>query len=388
VKLEAALPDRPGDIVLGVVVVRLAEQQPLRWQRLTAAQTRTEIHAVEFIGVWQTQQRESGGKDVHQRDGRADPQASGQSRSAHDHRYAQHLFVLGTPVEHATVLEELLPVIRYHDDERVPVDTEIFQPLDQATDLIVQLADPRDVEVYQVPEVVRPEAHLAPAYAAKLGRAAVDEPLVGTHEKIVIAGQRPIAAVDVVVVNQQEEAPLSPVLEPVERTVHHARRRLGVVRGLQEGEVVESAVKAVSSVEELGVHDRGGLEAGIAQPLGESLHLFGERFHVSLRAVVPRVESGEQRSVGGQRPGCHGRGILEEHARGSERIESGRAGSIVPVGAQHVGAKGVDRDHHKMLRNRRTITFSAGSHAPQQRRERGQDDELSLHVMHDSLSRW
>ena len=94
------------------------------------------------------------------------------------------------------------------------------------------------------PEVVRLEAHLAPAYSAKLGRAAVDEALVGTHEKIVIAGQRRIAAVDVEVVDQQEEAPLAPVREPVEGTVHYPRRRLGVVRGLQKDEVVDEVLVA------------------------------------------------------------------------------------------------------------------------------------------------
>jgi hypothetical protein len=53
----------------------------------------------------------------------------------------QHLLVVGLPVEHAAMLEELLPVVGGHDDERVLESTLLAQLREQALERAIELPD-------------------------------------------------------------------------------------------------------------------------------------------------------------------------------------------------------------------------------------------------------
>jgi hypothetical protein len=75
---------------------------------------------------------------------------------------------------------------------------------------------------------------------------------------------------------------------------------------------------------------------------------------VEVSAVTRRVLPGEHRGVRGKRPGCRRPGALVQHPLGGEAVEDRRGVALVPVRADVVGARRVQRDHDDVRRRAAT----------------------------------
>ena len=125
-------------------MIQFGEQRPDRRDRLLGGQD----PSGQIDGRFQAGRDQRGGRQVHQRD-RLVPAGpgAGSAREAHHQRYAHELPVQAGAVPEVPVVGELLAVIRGDHDQGAIVQADIFQPGQQLTEELVEVADLLAVEV-------------------------------------------------------------------------------------------------------------------------------------------------------------------------------------------------------------------------------------------------
>jgi hypothetical protein len=213
-------------------------------------------------------------------------------------------------------------MVPYHDDERA-----LAQP--EAAELVEHASDQRIVE----------------------GDLTV---VGGVLEGLVEWGRRRVRRVRIVEVEPREprrRAIAGPRVEPGRERGHRVVPAalgfdvddVGPGRGVHPVVVsLEAAGEAVAPVEDERAHERGGAIACPAERCGKRIEPSGQiEVAVAARAVLERVERGEQRGV---RRKCDGRRagrLREARPLGREAVERRRPGAGVTVAADVVRARGV-----------------------------------------------
>ena len=64
--------------------------------------------------------------------------------------------------------------------------------------------------------------------------------------------------------------------------------------------------------------------------------------------MLARIETGEERGVGRERPGRRRVGLLEENALGGEPVQERRSRARVAVASEVIGAQRVERDQQEI----------------------------------------
>jgi len=292
-----------------------------------AGHQRHEARAGHGLRRGHTQQVEHGGHDVHRPHGVGHPARLGKAeRRAEDEGHVRHAVVDEKAVRGLAVVAQALAVIAHHDDDRLLVEPASAQQVEHAPDLAV---GKRHLTVVRVPLVARRE---------RLGRA--------------------VRRVRIVEVNPREERRVPGPVDPRQGLVHHLvggpldrRQRHGPRLG--EVEVVEVGVEALVGpplrVEDVGGHERARPVPALLEHLGER-DLLGpeEEPAVVAHAVLGRELPGEDARVHGQRERGHGHGLLEQHALAGERVEGRGLNVAGPIGANSVGAGGIEGHDHQV----------------------------------------
>ena len=171
-------------------------------------------------------------------------------------------------------------------------------------------------------------------------------------------GRRLVAGVGIEVMDPEEPAALPRLLQPAQRPgggvggvglAQHADH--GQVAGREVVVVaVEAAVQAVAGVEDQGRDHRAGVEAAVLERGSQGRQVLGQAVGaVVAGAVADGVEAGEDRGVRRQGHRADGHALLEEHALGGQPVEVRRAGTGVAVGADAVGAGGVEGHQQQVV---------------------------------------
>jgi hypothetical protein len=222
-------------------------------------------------------------------------------------RNAQRLVVERVAVTEAAVVEELLAVVRGHDDQRAVVETAALQHLEELAEFVGRVADGRVVLIHQAGDVrarhARPKRQVltagnrphVPAVVDELStrRAAEQRCLVGRGDAV-----RPVRVHRVQI---QEEGASRTVVEPAP---HAGQHFVDVGVGRRATEEVVEAVEALV-IPGLARHvvvqrHSGGVPAASREHLGQGLELGGESRTGVLDAVPRGEQTGEDR--GGARP--------------------------------------------------------------------------------------
>ena len=242
----------------------------------------------------------------------------------------------------------------------------------------------RVVQVRQVRRVGRRERPATEARLLELLGRAVHGAVVGAHQQVPVELRRRVVAVDVVVVEEQEERFLARLVEPAQGPLVHLRCRRFAIPVGDEVEGIEPAREAAPRTEQEGVDDGGRRVAVSVQPRRDRVGAFGKLLHASGHAVRLGSQPGQERDVRRDRPRARSRGVLEHHAAGGEGVEGGRGGARVPIRSQPVLPERVDRDQDEVARPLSDPEEQGGT-----RRDGAQQESEQGHAAHrrESLAR-
>ena len=253
------------------------------------------------------------------------------------------------------MVEELLSVIGGHDHDGLLERAALAQLAEEIFEALIELADLRIVEIDQMRAIVGVEVDLLAQEGEQLARGSVHRPVIGLAELLGKARLRAIIAVDVEVVKEQEEGTPVPGREPLQAPRAHAigraegGGRAAALRPGRDGDVaLEAAAQAETRPHEDPAHESRRGETPLVQRRRERRQIVRQRELFGHHAVLARIETGEQRGVGGKRPGGGRVGLLEENALGGEPVQERRSRARVAVGSQVIGAQRVERDQQEI----------------------------------------
>jgi len=377
---------RPGSLARQ----RSAREGPGRDLVVARAPERGEIEPLDVrrrLGPHDSEHRRH---DVDDRHRRPDADAARHGGPGQDQRNPEHLLVKAEHVLVQSVLAELLPVIRRHDDQHVVVQPLRANHRQQSRQLGVELADAGVVEVEQVASGALVELHpldrpvdlevsdLAGLDARVLGAerdvvagqvgllelqtGAVGGALVGLDEERLVAGFGRVVGVQVVVVDEQEQRAPGGRIDQLAGRVGHQRARRSAIEGcFVEAEALEVARHREGLLAEpVDAHHRRGLVAGRRQHRGEGRHRIDERGLRAHHAVAGGGAACQHGSVRGKCPGCGRARVLEDHAFRGEQIEGRRREARMPVEPQAIGTQRVEGDQQDEPGRRRGAFFLPG----------------------------
>jgi hypothetical protein len=134
-----------------------------------------------------------------------------------------------------------------------------------------------------------------------------------------------------------------------------AGREGGALRRLHAVVIdVEALVQAKARVQDERGDERPGLVSPPARHLGQRHVLRGQvALRVDPDAVAWGQETGQEGGMGGQRLGGHGHRLREADPSGRQAVQDRRGGAPVPVAADAVGARGVERHQEDVEAGRR-----------------------------------
>jgi len=165
-----------------------------------------------------------------------------------------------------------------------------------------------------------------------------------------VLGGRRVRRVRVEEVHPDEKRPGSVLIDPGERRAHHLVGRALHPRGRSQEIVVvavEAAREASGRAKRVPADERRRLIPSAPQRLGERRNAGTELEPVvRAHAVMGRVESCENRGVGGQGERRLRDGGAEHRGAGREAIGRGRQAARRAVRAEPIGAQRIDRDQH------------------------------------------
>jgi len=297
---------------------------------------------------------------------------------AHEQRHVRELVVDGVAVLEAAVVPELLAVVARDHDDRVVVETERGEAVEQAPE--------RRIGVGHLPVVQR----LGPAQGGRVRpetpRAQGHHLLAGPEHPggiVAVLGQGEVATeglgrvvdgVRVEVVDEQEERlRVAGLPEPLEGRIGG---RLGpadlrVRVEVHRVEAAELARDAELLAEERHVDDRMGPIARGAEDPGKGLDPVREAAHavaqVASSPVLRGMAAAQDRCARGQGPRCVGVAGLEARRPLGEPLEVGRHAALATRLPHAVGAQGVHDDEQHV----RAPRLGAGREAQDQRGEGG-----------------
>ena len=281
---------------------------------------------------------------------RGDAEAGfGEVGRAHEQEDAEHFLVEGAAVAEAAVVEEFLAVVRGDDDHGVIEQAPGAQPAEEVSQALVHggdLAVVLGAEVFEGFGVdVLVELHDPGGVAGEV--LGVPERLkVRPVLELEVKGMRGLIRMMGIEVHEVEEEGLVAVpLEPGDG----AGVQGGSVLVSFEAEDLEALAEAVVRGDEGAGGEGGGAIAGLAQGFGEGGIAGGEGDAVfAERAVLGRVEGGEESTHRGRGPGGLAESLLEEDAFLGEAVEERRGVSGVSELAQMAGAEGVNIDEDEV----------------------------------------
>jgi hypothetical protein len=182
------------------------------------------------------------------------------------------------------------------DQEDILHQTSLFEQREEPLQIVIQLPNTRLVEIDQVIYVRLVQLDLAVAHLQQLRGAAVGNAVIRSRKLLLILRQRPVIAVHIVVVEEQEERfPFPLGREPATRLVIDAPGRKIAHMLLDVAELFESPVQSVRTAEPMGVYYPCGPEPILPECVCEGGDLVG-------KAVVTRSDP----ASAGVEPGQHG----------------------------------------------------------------------------------
>ncbi len=311
-------------------------------RRAVAGDERRRVRVGKLVARDPGQRQERGGK-VDGRDRVADalPARARHRLAGEDQGHVQGGLVDEDAVGLLAVLAEALPVIGRHRDEQVARAAGLLQGLEQPAELRVAEGDL---------SLVRMQRGLTPGRRRLVGHVRIEE------------------------VQPDEEAlPGSEPGEPGQRVVDHlvggaldvqvSHRLPGRLWGVID---LEALVEAEARVQHEAPHEGRGAPAPLGEHLRDQPRLRRQCEHgVVVHSVGSRIDTGEDRSVRGERDGCRGDRPLEENPLPGEPVEGGRPRSVAAVGTDAVGPRRVEGDEQD-ARRPRALPRAAGEECEQQ----------------------
>ena len=213
--------------------------------------------------------------------------------------------------------------------------------------------------------VVRRHHHECLAFARCLdGREEPSDLLVDEGDLVVVRLRVPpgegsgriVRSVDVVVVDPQEEGAAVRALEPLDRPLRgHVSPALGEPHGPRRGAhlvvvVIESLGESALRVEHEARHEGRRLVAAVREHFREGSLLASEPVEgVGAGAVMPGVETGEDRRVARERGGRRGHGTGEDDTARAQTIEVWRVDRVIAVAAEPVRPRRIEGDDEEVL---------------------------------------
>ena len=221
--------------------------------------------------------------------------------------------------------------------------------------------------------IVGVEVDLPAKEGTKLAARAVHRPLIQPAEHRSEARLGAVIAVDVEVVEEQEERTPRLDREPLEAPCTHVigraergGRATALGAGRDHDVVLEASAQAKARSQEDPARPIRRSEFPLTQRLCEGRKLGGQRELVADHAVLAGVEAGEERSVRGERPRATSPRPARSAAPGGEPIQERRSRARIAVASEVIRAQGVDGDQQQIPRVR---VLAATSHQSRDRQQ-------------------
>ena len=304
----------------------------------------------------QTHELEQRRTEVDDADGGLD--ASRHRRSAvKQQRHGDQLVVHAAAVTDPVVTPQPLAVVRGHDQQEIVAPRGV-ERRDEAPQLGVDLLDLAVVAGLGVEEVVGPLTEGCRAVPA------AEEEADGVAQSLqllaMLGSECPVVAiVEIPVVHVEEMQPQEgPLLrlqpcQPFEPGVDD----VGGAGLRTEGR--ERLEAGLDPLQKPGHHEGRRAHAVLARDLGQGVDLLGQHHAVGAQPVLVRVETGEQRRVGGHRVGHRAQRPLEDRAAPGQLVEERGDAAAVAGEAQTIGTQSVDR--HQDGQPGRSVFGNAGA---------------------------
>ena len=353
-ELVAGRPEREAVRKLEVGGAR----EELSRRRRVVSDQGQQAHALELREGREPEHVADGRHDVDRPDRLGhDPSGIRPIRKAHDERDVQELVVERLAVEEAAMVPLLLAVIRGDDDERVVEEAARRQTVQQAADLGVDEGELRVVEGDD-PGAIGRRVMPGPCAADVVEAETDGAGIRGIGEARREGRGRAVGRVGVDVVQVEREGHAGSLIDPLKRVPRHPICAPGPGRRDRVEGVARLEGEPVEEVEV--VDDRLRAEHAAREEARDERRPHGGR----------EGRGGEDLPHRGERHGTAREGGGEAHPLGGELIQAGRSRSRVAVGAEMVGAQGVDRDEEE-VRSRMGLAHIVEEGAAPEREEAG-----------------